>query len=161
MTVHDPAGAGPVLFAYDGSPHARAAISRAGELWPPRTAVVTTAWAAFEDAAPAALLAMPAGVVRQAAADLDETQREAAETLAAEGAGLAAQAGFDARPLALKSPQQFFSALVDCAEELDAAAIVVGSRGRSPVAAAVLGSVSTGVLHHTRRPVLVVRADVP
>jgi nucleotide-binding universal stress UspA family protein len=36
---------------------------------------------------------------------------------------------------------------------------VAGSRGRSSVAAAVLGSVSTGILHHTRRPVLVVRGD--
>ena len=45
------------------------------------------------------------------------------------------------------------------ADELDASAIVLGSRGRSPMAATVLGSVSTGVLHRTRRPVLVVRAD--
>ena len=43
------------------------------------------------------------------------------------------------------------------ADAVDATVIVVGSRGRSTLAASVLGSVSTGILHHTKRPVLVVR----
>ena len=51
-----------------------------------------------------------------------------------------------------------FAAIVAYADELDATAIVLGSRGRSTLAATLLGSVSTGVLHHTTRPVLVARA---
>jgi nucleotide-binding universal stress UspA family protein len=152
--------AGPVLFGYDGSPHARAAIEHAAALLrPAAAAVVATAWVSFERSAPHALLAMPGQAIRDAVTGLDEAQRETAEELAAEGAEFASAAGFDARPRAVRAEGPFFAALVQCAEELDAVAIVVGSRGRSPVRAAVLGSVSTGVLHHTSRPVLVVRAD--
>ena len=42
------------------------------------------------------------------------------------------------------------------ADEQDARAVVLGSRGRSGVRAALLGSVSYGVVHHSSRPLLVV-----
>jgi nucleotide-binding universal stress UspA family protein len=150
---------GPVLFAYDGSVHARAAIERAGTVLQPGPAVVANAWTSFEDAAPAALLALPKHMVGEAVGTLDDANRETAEQLAAEGAELARAAGFDAEPRAVRAGGPFFAALLHTADELDAKAIVAGSRGRSSLAAAVLGSVSTGLLHHTRRPVLVVRAD--
>jgi nucleotide-binding universal stress UspA family protein len=143
-----------VLFAYDGSPHARAAIERAGETLRPGPAVVATAWTSYTDAAPRAVLRE---AVRPVVEDLDASGREEAEELAAEGAELARAAGFDARPRAVGASGPFFAALLEAADELDAQVIVVGSRGRSSVAAAVLGSVSTGILHNTERPVLVVR----
>jgi nucleotide-binding universal stress UspA family protein len=146
-----------VLFAFDGSSNARTAIERAGSLLKPGPAVVATAWTTFEEAAPGALLAMPGHMVREAVTDLDDANREEAENLAAEGAELARAAGFDAEPRAVRSGGPFFAAIVEAADELDASAIVLGSRGRSTLAATVLGSVSTGVLHHTERPVLVVR----
>jgi nucleotide-binding universal stress UspA family protein len=151
----------PVLFAYDGSPHARAAIERGAALLRPGPAVVATAWTSFEDAAPAALLALPGDVVRGAVDDLDAANRDTAETLAAEGAELARAAGFDAEPRAVRAAEAFFVAIVATADEIDASAIVMGSRGRSRLAATVLGSVSTGVLNHTRRPVMIVKADAP
>ena len=149
----------PVLFGYDGSSHARAAITRAGELFRPGPAVVVTVWSTLEQAAPIALAALPSGVVAGAVSDIDAATREAAEAMAAEGAELAAAAGFEARSQAVRSSGAIFAALIASAAELDAAAIVVGSRGRSTLAATLLGSVSTGVLHHTARPVLVARAD--
>jgi nucleotide-binding universal stress UspA family protein len=146
---------GPVLIGYDGSPHAKVAIEQAGALLRSGPAVVASAWVTFERKA---LMKMPGHTIQDAVASLDEAERETAEELAAEGAQLASEAGFDARPLAVRARGPFFEALVRCADELDAAAIVVGTRGRSTLAATVLGSVSTGVLHHTSRPVLVVRA---
>jgi nucleotide-binding universal stress UspA family protein len=148
---------GPALFAYDGSSHARAAIEKGATLLRPGPAVVATAWTPFKDMAPAALLALPGNIVRDSVDDLDSANRETAEELAAEGAELARAAGFDAEPRAVPSPRPFFATLLETAEKLDASVIVVGSRGRSALAATVLGSVSTGVLHHTERPVLVLR----
>ena len=152
---------GPVLLAYDGSDYAKAAIERAGAVLQHGPAVVATAWTTFEGAAPAALLALPGDMVREGAQALDEAGRETAEELAAEGAELARKAGFDAEPRAVRSTGPFFAALVKAAEEIDARAIVAGSRGRSTLAATVLGSVSTGLLHHTTRPVLIVRDGAP
>ena len=149
-----------VLIAYDGSDNAKAAIERAGAVLQHGPAVVATAWTSFEDAAPAALLALPGDMVREGTQTLDEANREEAEELAAEGAELARAAGFDPEPRAVRSKGPFFAALVHLADELDAAAIVAGSRGRSALRAAVLGSVSTGLLHHTTRPVMIVR-DAP
>jgi nucleotide-binding universal stress UspA family protein len=145
-----------VLIAYDGSPHARAAIARAGQTLRPGPAVVATGWSSFADSAPRLVLR---DAVRPVVEDLDVAGREEAEELAAEGAELARAAGFDAQPRAVRSGGPFYAALVALADEIDAGAIVAGSRGRSSVAAAVLGSVSTGILHHTQRPVLVVRGD--
>ena len=150
---------GPVLIAYDGSDNAKAAIERAGTVLRHGPAVVATAWTTFEGAAPAALIALPGNMVREGAQTLDEATREEAEELAAEGAELARAAGFDAEPRAVRSSGPYFAALIDAANELDASAIVAGSRGRSTLRAAVLGSVSTGLLHHTSRPVLVVRGN--
>ena len=146
-----------MLFAYDGSTHAKAAIEHAGNVLQHGPAVVATAWGSFRAGAPAALIAMPGEMVSTAIDTLDEAGREAAEVVAAEGAELARAAGFDAEPRAVQSTGPFFAALLHAADELDAPAIVAGSRGRSSLAAAVLGSVSTGLLHHTIRPVLIVR----
>jgi nucleotide-binding universal stress UspA family protein len=47
--------------------------------------------------------------------------------------------------------------ICEIADEHDARLIVVGSHGWGPFKRALFGSVSTGVLHHASRPVLVVR----
>lgn len=118
---------GPVLFGYDGSEHARAAIARAGQLLRPGPAVVVTVWSTFEETAPIALVALPGGVVAEAVSDIDAATREAAEAMAAVGAELAVAAGFDSRPHVTRSAGAVFAALIECADELDASAIVLGS----------------------------------
>ncbi len=68
---------------------------------------------------------------------------------------LAAAAGVSARVELLAGNP--VDEIVAFADSIDADLIVVGSRGHGAVASAILGSVSQGVLHETRRPVLVFR----
>ena len=69
---------------------------------------------------------------------------------------LAAKRGIDAHGVVLTGMP--VDEIVAYADSVDADLIVVGSRGRGAIASAMLGSVSRGVLHEARRPVLVVRA---
>jgi nucleotide-binding universal stress UspA family protein len=72
-----------------------------------------------------------------------------------EAAEIAAQKGIDAKTeLLVGNPADEIVAFGDT---IGADLIVVGSRGHGVIASALLGSVSRGVLHESRRPVLVVR----
>ena len=147
---------GTVLIAYDGSEDAAVAIRRAGPLHAPRRAVVVRVW----DSLAALLLHTDirglTGSMRAAADELDEVDRRDAERVAAEGAELAREAGFDAEAHALQGKPKAWPTLLAKADAIDAAVLVIGSRGQGAVKSALLGSVSSGLLHHARRPVLVV-----
>jgi len=147
---------GIALIAYDGSADAAAAIRHAGALLAPRRAVVVRVW----DSLAALLLHTDirglTGSMREAAEELDKEDRRDAERFAAEGAELAREAGFDAEALAFQGKPKAWPTLLAEAGALDAAVIVIGSRGQGAVKSALLGSVSSGLLHHSRRPVLVV-----
>jgi nucleotide-binding universal stress UspA family protein len=149
----------PVLIAYDGSEPAAVAIACAGALLAGRPAVVLTVWAPIEPVTPAAAIAVPGRVALAGARGLDVEERSRAERTAAEGAGLARVAGFTAEPLVVRRDGAPWHAIVECAAELGAAAIVTGTRGRSRAVAAVLGSTAEGVLHHAHRPVVLVPGE--
>jgi len=63
--------------------------------------------------------------------------------------------GVVARPHLLHGPP--IDAILDLCEELGPGLLVMGSRGLGPVRRILVGSVSEGVVHHARCPVLVVR----
>lgn len=86
---------------------------------------------------------------------LEEAARAEGNRTADEGARVAREAGFDAHPLVRLSARPTWAEIVNVAEDGDYAAIVVGSRGRSGIAKALLGSVSSGVVTHAQLPVLV------
>lgn len=148
----------PILIAYDGSDGAKAAVAAAGELFSGRRAIVLSVWHSAAAAAPASLIAIPAGVATRAYAELDSESKRQADEMAAEGATEAKAAGLDATGAGVLCHRQVWATIVAAADEEDVAAVVVGSRGRSAVASAVLGSVANGVVHHSSRPVVVVPA---
>jgi nucleotide-binding universal stress UspA family protein len=147
------AGAGPVVFADDGSELAEAAIAEAGrQLRAGRDALVLTIWEPFN------VGFLPVGDAEFNAAEVDQV-RKAAEQTAAHWAALAGAAGFQAQSVVAEAAPTW-RGIVDAADQHDASLIVLGSHGRSGLAGAVLGSVASAVAAHSRRSVLIVHAGV-
>jgi nucleotide-binding universal stress UspA family protein len=143
-----------MLIAFDGSEDSRRAIEFAASHVRPEPAVVLTVWEPQFTQAAWPPTAEPAPPVREGEHWPEELD---AERLAREGARLAIEAGMtEVRPHAERGTGPVWTTIVDIAEELDATLIVTGSRGLSRVRSLLLGSVSNRVLHHTRRPVLIV-----
>jgi nucleotide-binding universal stress UspA family protein len=150
-------GTGPLLIAYDGSSSARTAIDHVAQLLPGAAAVVLYARQPLESVA-AHLEGHPA---LEDVRNLDDKTNDASAQLAAGGADYARRAGLNATAEVATTGQVAAEAILQAADDLDAALIVLGSRGRRGLAAALLGSTSTAVLHHTRRPTLVIPSSTP
>ena len=140
---------GPVVFAYDGSDLAKAAIAEAArQLSAGRRALVLTVWQAFNVG-----FVAPRELEMDAAAA--DQVRAAAEQAAAQGASLANAAGFRAGSLAREAAPTW-RGIVDVADEHDSSLIVLGSHGRSGLGDVLIGSVAEAVAAHSQRAVLIV-----
>jgi len=146
--------AGPLILCYDGSEDAARAIERSAELLSVRVAVVLTVWQPVATMGSFAWAGAMGGV-----ADFTELDRSALEInnrIAQQGVGIAREAGFQAEPLAVQSAGAAWHAIVEVAQDYGAAAIVMGSRGLTGVRSALMGSVSSAVVHHSDLPTLVI-----
>lgn len=144
---------GPVLFAYDGSDLAKAAIDEAARLLTPgRRAVVLTVWQPFN------VGFVPPSEIHMDAAAATEV-KAAAEQTAAQGAELAEEAGFKAESTAREAAPAR-EGIIAVADEVDSSLIVLGSHGRTGMADVLIGSVAQDVAAHSRRPVLIVHHRV-
>ena len=144
------------LLCYDGSDDAAGAIAKAGELLGPRPAIVLTVWEpvrVWEPWDPATIVSAPLGRLLANELDLDQTVADVARDKAEHGAELARLSGFDAAPTVRRG--KAWEAICEVAEELDAEPIVIGSRGLGRAQSALLGSVSSAVIAHAKRAVLV------
>jgi nucleotide-binding universal stress UspA family protein len=152
---------GPALLAYDGSSGARTAIERAGRLLPGRAAIVVHVWYSpvRHSLSGRALAHAPIDAMRDIVGDYEAMFAEAAGDVVKEGVALARDAGFDASGEAIESGAGAWRELADLADRRSAAVIVCGSRGRSGVASALLGSVSSGLVHNAQAPTLLVREN--
>src|SRR4051795_4043621 len=151
----------PVVLAYDGSAEAQAALREAVALFGHRPLIVASVW----EPGLAMVTMMPlAGEPSMGympdpdeVAAIDRAQSGHAGDVAEAGARLARELGATAEALPVPDAVNIAGTLIAIAEERDARAIVVGSRGLGGIKARVLGSTSRKLLHDTHRPVLVVR----
>lgn len=130
-----------VLLAYDGSDAARRALARACEVAGGGDIVVISV---------AGLLYGPSVPNLADPAAEDERDR-----LLAEAKSLLAEREIDAETIAAAG--DVATRVVEAAEQVDADLVVLGTRGQNLVKRAILGSVSTAVLHRAPCDVLVVR----
>ncbi len=129
---------------------------KAGELLAPRQAVVLSAWEpvrVWEPWDPVTIISAPLGRLVAKEIALDEIVAEVARDKAEHGTQLARAVGFIATPRVARG--KAWEAICEVAGELDAEPIVVGSRGLGRAQSALLGSVSSSVIAHAKRAVLV------
>jgi nucleotide-binding universal stress UspA family protein len=140
----------PLLICYDGSGEADRAIDAAATLLTLHRAIILDVGPPLTEAESVAALSpvMPGGTFEEL--NLDDAPRRARA-----GADRARDAGFAAEAHAgVAAPT--WEAIVEVANEIEAALIVLGSRGLNSIRDVFEGSVSHAVAEHARRPVLIV-----
>ena len=150
-----------LLIAYDGSPAAEAAVVIAGRLFAgSRGCLLTVIESALGPASVQKFAPMlnPEIVKRELEALAQELMDDGRD-VAARGLEIAETAGLTLEPRVTPVQGSESRSILSEADTVDADVIVCGSRGRGAVARSLLGSTSTGVLHHAMRPVLVVPGD--
>jgi nucleotide-binding universal stress UspA family protein len=143
-----------ILICYDGSPDADRAIDQAGRLFAGREATVLTIWEGFTEVLTRSAVGLAAAPLNFE--EIDVANRAGAAERAERGAARARSAGLHAHPRVAESGPTIWETVLDEAEETEAEAIVLGSRGLTGVRSTLMGSVSHAVLQHADRPVMVV-----
>ncbi len=145
-----------ILICYDGSPDSRSAIAHAAELMEGHPTTVLTVWEPFVDvlARTPSGFGLAPGMVNLD--EIDDASYQSALERAREGAALATESGLRAQPRTRALHTTISAAILAEADEIDAGAIVMGSRGLTGLKSLLMGSVSHALLQHADRTVIVV-----
>jgi nucleotide-binding universal stress UspA family protein len=138
----------PILICYDDTAGARHAIDTAATLFPGCSAVVL-------DVAPPLTVAESYAALTAMTPDFEELNTEDALSRAQLGTDLARRKGLRAEARA-DAANPTWDGVVEAANDIDAAAIVIGSRGLTGAREFLKGSLSHEVAEHAGRPVMIV-----
>lgn len=144
----------PLLICYDGSDGARQALEVVPAVTGPRRAVIACYWQPFADSGKRFAIHVLETV--QDRDDLNGREEALAQEVAEEGAEAYRELGGEAEAVAVRVSAPIEVAIVQHADELGAAAIVLGARGRSALGSVLLGNVTSDVVQLTSRPVFLV-----
>ena len=97
----------------------------------------------------------PLQEVRDIVGDLDRLIEKSAQATADAGVALALEHELQASPTTVESDDPVAQTIMRVASEAEAAVTVVGRRGRGAVLGAMLGSVSSSLIHASDGPLLV------
>ncbi|HVU29155.1 MAG TPA: universal stress protein [Sphingomicrobium sp.] len=148
--------ADPLMLCFDGSEDAKHMIAEAGDLFPGGYALVLTVWQPISGLAS---VTWSGATVMPNFTELDHLASEDGQGRAEEGVALARESGLEAEPLAVEADGPIWETIIETAERRQAAIVVMGSRGLTGLRSMLLGSVSSAVVHHARRPILVIHRN--
>jgi len=147
-----------ILLCYEGSPSSAHVVEAAHEILGDAQATVLHVWEP-----PASFLVADsftawglATIAPEQVGDLDARVHERAERILAAGVELAGKVGFEATGRLADSRGSQWRTILEVADELDASLVVIGTHAVGAIEAALLGSVSSAVVHHAHRPLLLV-----
>ncbi len=148
---------GPIVVAYDGSPAADAAIDAVGRLLPGRAALVVHVYMSqYRDSR--AVRALAHGEVGEIVEALDQALTDEATATTQQGVARAQAAGLDATGETIEAAKGVWRTITALVQERGASLVVTGSRGIGGARSVLIGSVSSGLVSHADRPVLVMQA---
>jgi nucleotide-binding universal stress UspA family protein len=148
-----------ILLCSDGSDDAKAAADRAAKLFPNGPMTVLAVWEPYIEMITqngfGLAYAPPVTDVEHIDAVVEQLARDTAE----EGVDRLRHAGIAAQPRTEARGTSIAATILDVADDIDADAIILGTRGRGGLKSLLLGSVSHAVVQHAGRPVLVIPSD--
>jgi nucleotide-binding universal stress UspA family protein len=146
-----------ILICHDGSEGAEHALAEAARLFPAANATITHVWRPplpYGGVGYGGQIILPAEVQR----DIEAKLMAGVEEVTTQAAARAASAGLSAEVDTRETTGPVWRELLAAADEIEAGVIIAGSRGFGEIRGFVLGSTSQALLHHSRRPVLIVPA---
>jgi nucleotide-binding universal stress UspA family protein len=144
----------PILICYDRSDSGRAALEAAVHLCVGRRAVVACYWQPFAEST--RRLGINILELVQNSDSINVREEALSREIAEEGAQIARDGGVDAEACAIQIHTAIDEAILSHAEEIDAAAIVLGSRSHTGLRSLILGDIANEVVQRAARPVLLV-----
>lgn len=145
----------PVLICYDGSASAQRALSVAASALDGAPAVLLNIWNP-----PQRVLADSFGLHESPAGpsyvELERLTEERAADILTDGETRAGRLDFPVTSRQEPNRSTVWQTILEVADEVDATLIVAGTHGSTAVQSGLLGSVSNALVHHARRPVLLV-----
>ena len=150
-----------ILLCYDGSEDAQAAVELTINLFADQPVTVLAVWEPYTEIIShegwgfGFGYAPPPGDVES----IDESVRKHASGAVDDAVRRLNEKGLTATGRVEPTRGSIASTVLSVGDELEADAIVIGTRGRSGLKSLLLGSVSHGVVQHADRPVLVVPSE--